>query len=518
MHSLRYRITTHATIVITSQLGDPNMVATEKYLPGTSVLGLLAARYIKKTPGLTADQAYRNDHFYDWFLRGKLTVGPAYFVSQDGNGQEQVFLPVPLSIRKAKHAEEIYDFLRHPDDSKIRTKAIDAFCLLDRKTIQTQEVSTSLNFHHERDAETGTTAGAKIFTYESIDSGQTFEGVIFGDNADLQDLLNTCGPDWEAVVGRSKNAQYGEVQIVFLDQAPQLVTMPPRLPAQPGANQSIALSLLSDTMIYNEHGFPSTDACDLEAHLTALLNTPVSIERARAKQADVENFLSIWRLKTPSSACFRMGSSFLLKLTQYDPNTLLEAECRGIGERTSEGFGRCQFGWQTNEPHLQIMKGREVSPAKPEGMPPALTCDILCARISETLLKQAEMLALTDLKGFLKDKRKRPSNSLLGRLEHAVRHSSDQPGFVKFLTDLRKTAKDQLEACHNQERTLLDFLQKKKLTIPEILKISPTCQELNQEFALKIDEDKELERQLYQRYYTTFLVMMRKRTKKEESA
>ncbi len=53
-----------------------------------------------------------------------------------------------------------------------------------------KEVNVSLNFHHGRDREKGIPAENVIFNYESVSSGQSFEGLVRGSEKDLSELLN----------------------------------------------------------------------------------------------------------------------------------------------------------------------------------------------------------------------------------------------------------------------------------------------------------------------------------------
>ncbi|RLC13385.1 MAG: hypothetical protein DRI57_16310, partial [Deltaproteobacteria bacterium] len=61
---MRYRITNLAPLVISAKFGDRNMVTTEKYIPGTSVLGLLAKQVITKKN--LSDKAHENEDFCNW--------------------------------------------------------------------------------------------------------------------------------------------------------------------------------------------------------------------------------------------------------------------------------------------------------------------------------------------------------------------------------------------------------------------------------------------------------------------
>jgi hypothetical protein len=63
MHAITYTITTLAPDVIAARYGDMNLINTEQYLPGTSVLGLLAHRVLT-CKRLSSALALTEEHFY----------------------------------------------------------------------------------------------------------------------------------------------------------------------------------------------------------------------------------------------------------------------------------------------------------------------------------------------------------------------------------------------------------------------------------------------------------------------
>lgn len=508
MYKLTYRISNSAPLVLTSRQGDPNMVTTEGVISGSKVLGLLAQRYIVRQSTPDNGEAHRDAVFHNCFMKGALTIGPAFPVLPDSKGEEQPHLPVPFSVRRKKHGEEIYDFLFHKYDSALRTKPVDGFCLLESDCFEPADVQRGINFHHARDRETGTTDGEKIFSYESLEAGQRFEGTIYGSRDDLQTLLDRCGQEWTGAVGRSKNSQYGTIQMRFLEKSPQVCQNPALLTtaAEPGAK--ISLTLLSDTIVYNDCGYPSTTRQDLANHLSARLNTGVTLVKARAKQAEVETYLGVWGLKTPSEGCFMAGSSFLLELPDgCSSDALAELEWAGIGERCGEGFGRCRIAWQT-EGKLQVPDAAERTPEQPQGDLPDGTRHILTTLAIETLKKDAVLAALEEQSRF----RHLPSNSLLGRLENAVGHSGAPQAFGAFLAQLRNTARRQLEHCHNTQRTLLEFLTTERICAQSLIALNRSgLSELIQEFGLSFDTYERLDDELYILYLSTFFANLRKR-------
>jgi len=506
MYQLRYRITNLAPLVISAKFGDKNMVTTERYIPGTSVLGLLAKQVITKKT--LSDKAHEDKNFHKWFLAGNLKISNAYVVSKDKRGKETFHYPIPLSIQKEKKGEQIYDLL-HVDDEDFeeQTRSINQFCKLDEDMIHLKDVETTINFHHARNRDTGVSEEGRIFNYEAISPNQTFRGEILGSETDLQNLANACEKkQWTAYIGRSRNAQYGKVRFELTDESP----VPYQEPEADWDDEEISLTLLSDTIIYNESGFSTTDANVLQNLLG------VEIKNAFIRKGEVENFVGVWGLKKPSETCFLAGSAFLLKISEDDKTRLSEFQKNGIGERTHEGFGKCRFGWQVKE---KLNKGEDILPdlQKPKGAVPNKIRDILKTLIRNAIRSEVDLTALREQKEFIS--KKLPSNALIGRLEAIIKNKS-QSEFAEDLDEVkkRKPARDALERCIDKEQTLLEFLTEKKVSVQSILKKASNGNIVNLcgEIDYAPESDDELSGELYQKYFSTFFSSMRKRAKKEK--
>ncbi len=509
MHRIRYRITTLSPVVIASKAGDMNMITTERYIPGTSVLGILAARVIKKKN--LSESAHEDSSFYKWFLAGKLKISNAYIFTKDKYDRDVPHVPVPFSIQKEKNDEtKIYNRLYAEDLDDIQTKSIDSFCAPNflyedagDDRLQTKAVETSLNFHHARDPEKG-----KIFNYESISLNQVFEGEITGEQADLQELLmlNLCDDETPCYVGRSKNAQYGKINLEFVDKEPTQCD----LPEMETDDGKISLTFLSDTILYNDNGFSTADISELENYL----GKGVKIEKAFVKKGQTETFVNKWQLRKPSETCFLAGSTFLLENISKDHlDRFAELQQTGIGERTHEGFGRCVFGWATDK---ELYEPKEDSDKleKPEHPIPEMSQKILETIVRDSIRKQAELAGLKDQNDFKKGTL--PSNALIGRLLAIVKGNGTRATFKKHLEKLieRKPARNQLEYCNNEKKTLCDFLMDKDMNAQSILNKSSKLKDICNEIGYKPEEDNELAN-LYQIYFEAFFSMMRKRSKEK---
>ena len=251
MHQLRYNITSLSPLLISARYGEMNTLRTLQYIPGTSVLGMIAAKFIKQKK--INGNAHLNNDFYSYFLKGDVRFGNAYIVLKNQDGKDFVYFPIPASIQQEKRGKQICDLLLADEEPEVQTKTIPGFCKMEEEDIWLTEVKTGLNFHHSRDRKTGTPKTGQIFNYESIAEGQVFEGVITGSSSGLELLADSCGTSWIGYIGRSKNAQYGMVSFEVLDKTPVLVSNGTQNKVE------VTLTFLSDAIFYNENGFATID-------------------------------------------------------------------------------------------------------------------------------------------------------------------------------------------------------------------------------------------------------------------
>ncbi len=493
MQKLTYRITTLSSVLIAESAGDTNMVASADYISGSAVYGCLANKYIRKHS--LGNIAHEDEIFYRWFLMGDLYFSNGYIVSIEKHGNISRNYPLPLSVRREKEdVTKIHDLLFIDVDKQ--TRGIPGFGRMQGNSLYQQSVKKSLNFHHQRDSETG--AVKEIFNYESIDAGQTFEGSIYGSEEDLNKFISIFGSEDTIHLGRSRNAQYGMARLKIVSEKPEEI--------QNAALESgeVSLTLLSNAVIYNENGFSTTDILMLQK----ALGDGIAIKKAFIKTGDTEGFVSIWRLRRPSERCFMAGSCFLLEVNKDAVNRLKKLQKEGIGERRTEGFGRVEIGMQKQN-ELTLRKEDDIKLQKPSYQMPSLAKDIAITVAKDFIKKQVELEGLKKATDFLK----LPSKSLVSRLEAMIKDSSIQ------LNNLRKTAKDQLEKCHNKDSTLYDFLsntQSQNLLNEVMAKnrqqdITKLCDESG----FSPDADQNFQEEIYRIYFIAFFSAMRKIIKKK---
>ena len=505
MHELKFEIKNESPLVFSSKFGDLNMVNTKSYIPGNTILGIIAHKVAQKRK-LSKDM-HKDDMFYNWFLSGNIIFSNAYIALN-----KQIFYPTPFSIQKEKYTNKIFDLLYLSDDSHPDTRYDDVkeFCYLpkDKKLFNEVDVKKEVNFHYTRDREKGIPDHNKIFNYESISAGQCFMGVIKGSESDLAQIIETCGKSWTGHAGRSKNAQYGSIRFSFTHESPQKIkSIPPQ--------DRISLTLLSDTILLNKYGFSSTNKDDLKNYIPEVI-----IEKSFIKKDIIEGFSSKWRLKTPAAPCLKAGSTFLLNVSACDINILTHVHEKGLGERNHEGLGQCAFGWQSPTDSLTLQKKENNQIEKPDTVSDTVLI-ILQSLYKDHVLKEVQFKALEDQQKFVNDSSstqpfssKLPSNSLIAKLG-AMAETLSPEDFIKNVQNLRPIAKNKLENCHNKKYTLYDFLLKPYIFVEEDKKLlNNLCSETSLDkdcFSIKSDE-------LHRVYWQTFFSMMIKnrRDKKNE--
>ncbi|MFH1962991.1 MAG: RAMP superfamily CRISPR-associated protein [bacterium] len=505
MHRIRYQIKTLSPILLSANTGDQNMTATSDYIPGSALLGIFAGKYIQvKNLG---DIAHEDPDFYNSFLNSGIIFCNAYPCKKS-----KKYLPVPLSIQTEKNDETKATDLLY-NDSEEQMKTIGGYCYITGDIIQRLTPSKSLNFHHARpDRIKGHSTEGLIFNYESIDPDQLFEGEIIGEKETLKELVGLVGDKFFIRLGRSRTAQYGQAEMELLSKQPEEIEIENEL------DKEFILTLRSPAIFYNKNGFPSTSLKVFETYLAetlGIMSDRIQITKSFTKPVEIENFISVWRLKKPSETAFQSGSCFSVQVIGWNGSVeskLKDLQKNGIGERRGEGFGRIVLNWHEKDSYT-VKSINEEKPEKPAGKMPELTVNIFKEVIKENRRKSIERKALQEYDQFTKHNP--PTNSLLGRLEMMLMNAEDMEQFLGQMSDLRKTARENLERCKGEMVTLLEFIESGKPDFQQVFKQEPELTKMEQAIEYSPSADTEFCKELYRLYWLTFLRMMHKSRKKE---
>ncbi len=477
--AFQYKIKTVNPVIISSRRGDANMVNTKSYITGNTILGVFASLYIKNE-GLK--DAHKDEEFYNWFLKGDLIFTNAYIVDyEDG-----VYFPNPHSIREEKYADgSACDLMFKDDDLNKPMKSVEAFIRMEDFTVYDKSVGTSISFHYLQEDK----ADNKIFNYESINAGQIFEGNIIGSKAQIDSFKEYFSSKLISHIGLSKNSQYGKSEIKLVTEDIYNYKQEIKTPVESDDEKSV-MTLLSDAIIYNDNGFPTSDVEDLEKLLG------VKFESAFIKKGRVEQFVGVWKLKNQSETVFTAGSCF--KFNGRLPDDYIEMQINGIGEKTNEGFGRVVFGWQ--DEMVKYSKEAEMETHnRPEGDPPDLVKRIMEGVRKDELKNKVISKAMGDAHSFNNNI---PTRSLCGKLQYLVGDADDfKDNFVKVMEN--EHARAQLYRCRNDNKRLSEHLESDELIdINNLLGVDY--------FGSNLKGDANLKKEMRRLYLKTFLNFMRK--------
>ncbi len=436
MKAIRYKIKTVNPVIISSKRGDANMVNTKSYIPGNTVLGVFTSLYIKKKE---LKDAHKDGIFYNWFLKGDLT-----FTDAHASDDARRYFPNPYSIKEEKYKGcSAYDLMFEGDSFNEPTRSGEAFINIEGSTIYNKPVKKSISFHHSKEDN----ADNKIFNYESINANQIFEGKIIGSEEQISAFKEYFPQKITVYMGLSKNSQYGRVVIELTDVSDYDREIKTDTESD---DEDIVMTLLSDTVIYNDNGFSTADTDNLEKLLG------VKIKNSFIRKDVIEQFVGVWKFKNQSETVFKAGSCF--KCDRL-PDNYEKLQIKGIGEKIHEGFGRVIFGWQVKQDEYSKKSEAEIF-NKPPGIPPDFVKKIVTRIIQNRIKDQVILKAMLDEDSF----GNLPTKSLCGKMQSIAMNINT---FYKNFDEIAKNkiALTQLEKCNNKTTNLLNHIQGDKAIV-----------------------------------------------------
>jgi CRISPR-associated protein Csx10 len=445
LYRIGYRIKNHSPVVVTGGGGDQNIVTTEEYIPGNSILGVFAAKYIKKS-GKPGELIHEDERFYKWFLKGEIVFGNAYLSIHDGKRILHELLPTPLSIQTDKDNKEIYNLTHYETELiKEKPKPIKGYCQLKGKTIYISAPAKQLNFHHFRKDKTkGHSEKEGIFFYEALAKEQHFTGFIYGLETELQQFKDFYSDDLMPIrIGRSRNVEYGNAEI-------ELGSIEKYAPDLELEGNAITMSFVSPLILINKNGYPEISEGILREYLDEAFGTKkYSIQKLYSRSRNVENYVSVWKLKKPLDKAYDCGTTIRVVfedgINDDLKNRLANMVLTGIGERLNEGYGRFEINWATNPTYTQ-METRSIRIDMPEGLPTGTSRDIFAAIVSKRIKTQIHSMALDIAKECKSTGR--ISSNLISRLELIVESSCCMDDLRCKMDKLRDTAKKPLNEIY----------------------------------------------------------------------
>ncbi|MCX7991566.1 MAG: hypothetical protein N2999_05995 [Proteobacteria bacterium] len=501
MFKVGYLIEALSPLIISDNIIDQNLVPSKDYITGSALRGVFAGVYLRKRGLRTPAHSDRN--FKRLFLDERLHFFNAYPTIVE-NQNVLMTQPLPFFIQNVKDTDKYINIFSEPVDEQTKLKKF-FYCIADG-SLKKVDIRKRIFFHNAIDYQAGTTKEGFIFNYEAIEEGQFFYGEISGEKEDIEELMGTIGyDDINCRVGKSRNAQYGNIIIKFTDK-----TLKPYLQEDISVQDGkITMLCLSDLIISNEMGLSSCSVKDMERYLKILTgNQDLKIENAIFRVYEVEGFVSVWRMRRYKQWAFEKGSSFLLSgIKEDDCRILKDILLRGAGLFRGEGYGKVIF---INNKEFKLpkesLKERELK--KPVLMEKN-TKEIIFDVHLNYLSRHIKTLAIKDAEAFSFI----PTPSLLSRISNVLEREESFESFSTFLSNLRNKAKEALKLCHNNKVNLLDVLENGVDMLRA--EISERIDELKNVIGTEIDRKVDCYR-FYKLYIITLLYTLRK-IKKEKN-
>lgn len=333
---------TNSPVVIALQYGEQNTVATDRIIQGNQLRGMLAWNYIN-TNGV-------NDDFLDMFLSENIHF---HNLSLDGSR------PLPLNIHTFKGFQDkpyinVFEKeqLEDGNDRDLITSSIGGYALIQAGTLKEMKPRTSFFFHNTRKKDRIAGRSTKdddggIFYYEALDEDQVFEGEITGDKQYLQMLLNYFPQCSSFSLGKSRSAQYGDVELQLIP-----VKKPENIKIKSCIFQLVLNSHL--VLMNNENLFPRPDVTELKKQLKLLLdnNEDFEIIHGAATHTTIEQYNAAWQSKSGKIPAYKEGGTFVI---QFKNEVELPDELQ-LGEYTEQGFGVISVSVYNEEKQVNYIK------------------------------------------------------------------------------------------------------------------------------------------------------------------
>ena len=439
--TLPVEISNLSQLLLSIRVGEDQV--SEKYIPGSFILGALAYNYIRNK-NKPYNPSEDND-FRDIFVSGEVTFSNGYPVVGD-----EIFYPVPLSIVKEKDTSNYYDFAF--EEEPIQKKGdYEKFVTINSgensSEVEFRSTLTEIEYHHRRPYDKSIGHAKKFqtgqegifFQFQVISPGQNFKGNITGKYKYIKKLSETLNKDMNFYIGKSKTAQYGKCSFKFgeIKKIEDDKTW--------YKDNTLIITLASDMILIDENGFNRPDVEVFKKELADTLeielsDTKISIEKKFLKYKKVGGFLGVWNLPKPQYVAIAAGSVLVLQNGSEKDISLNNLTGKSFGTRIEEGFGKILIDWHGNN---------GITKKEPAGEPPDWNV------VKQSSLKDfIEYILSIRLKMNLRNKAIKnannsmnlPSGSFIGKVLSLIEKAVDFDDLKNNnINELRERAEKQLE-------------------------------------------------------------------------
>ena len=320
-----YTLKTIDPIIVSENNSTENNDACLDYIPGSAILGALAAKHYSK---LSTDKSWQTFH------SGETLFSHCYPLVEN-----QLALPTPASWHFAKGKEAIdgsgkYDPKQISNHASLLFKREDAVQYKQcrdgyiNSNAQSARVEQGLSTKTAINNQTGGAKESQLFSYAYIQPTQTFLGWIDCADDMAERFKETLQQGLH--IGRSRHAEFGRVEI-------NIIKDPVTNPAT-NNDKTLVIWCLSDCECFDEQGMPTftPSANSLHPKLTGILNKQKSFIRSTScsrfnqKRAGLDG----------EQMLISKGSILVYDLDDKAPQALLDAiNKNGIGINKQQGLG-----------------------------------------------------------------------------------------------------------------------------------------------------------------------------------
>ena len=491
MNKIYYTIHLKSSMICKSASG--NQAVSQNYIAGSKVLGLIASCMDK-------------DEYKNIMDANRIIVSNAYIVNNSYR-----CVPAKISLQKQKDQSYdnngkmlVYNMIYNPDvTGKQMTPAGIAYIDKDNRKVC---VDMQISYHHRRpnDKSVGRATGedgSSFYQLSSICAGQIFGGYIYADRNTAEKIIDALSNLGEVRMGYGRNSEFGAVDF-------KLERVEHCIEDKSNIYKDIEITLLSDVILYNDNGVPTTDLTVLKKYIEDEIgNNDLEIKSSFLNYVTIGGFNVTWNRRKPVFNAIGKGSVIFVH-SEKGIDTGKFSHNRFIGERQYEGYGEMYVEEARNKAEVYILKEQIPELAHEERR--ADMSGIINDLLIDELDKKIYAYIVDNVIKSLKDEYKKNSpagiNAALAKLRLIYKDVSTYEEMCHQISELVKTDKKNicLELCEkvNPEEIVCDKVKELK----EIYNMD----------IITAYNDSELYKKVYGIYISELKYLVKNLAKKEE--
>lgn len=293
-------------------------VESGDYIPGSSVLGSFAAKYLSENKF--------GKEFEDIFLSGQVSFSPLYVTDK----KDSYSIPAPPFVGKIKgESDRVNITYYHDKEDRPIIKPLKGGYFTEGGQYISLKGETV--YHHTNRTD------EQLYTQTCLAEGQYFSGIISGKTELVKKIFPAKGAALR--FGRSKTAQYSLCEVVSVEDLSD--TLKKEITVSQG--KLYGALLMSDTLLTDEYGSYNPDFSTLVQSIKAsderLSDIAVDCEYSVLRYNTLMGFNTKRGLQNPHVKAAAAGSVIVFKA---DKDGSLPYEI-AVGGRKNEGLGRVRI-------------------------------------------------------------------------------------------------------------------------------------------------------------------------------